>query len=71
MNNAEYIKIDIKIIPQDIIDKYDLLSNQYDRYIHVRIEKGMYGLVQAGIIAYEALKDNIKTYVYAPTKIGQ
>ena len=44
MNKAEYIKIALKIIPQEIIDKYDLLSKQCDRYIYVIIEKGMHGL---------------------------
>ena len=31
----------------------------------------MYGLVQAGIIAHDALKDLHKPYVYAPAKITQ
>ena len=31
----------------------------------------MYGLVQAGIIAHEALKEHLKPYGYAPEKITQ
>ena len=56
MNKAEYIKIALKIIPQESIEKYDLLSKQCNRYIYVRIEKGIYALVQAGIIEHDALK---------------
>ena len=56
MNKAQYLKIALNILPQDIIDKYDLLRKQCDGYIYVRIEKGMYGLVQAGIITHDALK---------------
>ena len=56
---AEYIKIALKIIPQEIIENDELLNNQCGGYLYVRIKKGMYGLVQAGIIAHEALKDHI------------
>ena len=31
----------------------------------------MYGLVKAGIIAHEALKEHLKPYEYAPAKITQ
>ena len=31
----------------------------------------MYGLVRAGIIAHEALKEHLKPYGYAPAKITQ
>ena len=31
----------------------------------------MYGLVQAGIIVHEALKEHLKPYVYATAKITQ
>ena len=44
--NPEYYKIEIKITPQYIIEKYDLNNNQSDGYIYVRAEKGMYVLVQ-------------------------
>ena len=42
---AEYLKIALKKNPQEIIDKYDLLNKRCNRYLYVRIEKGMYGLV--------------------------
>ena len=71
MNKAQYLKIAIKIIPQEIIDKYDLLNKQCDRYIYVRIEKVMCGLVQANIISHDALKEHLKPYGYAPAKITQ
>ena len=49
---AEYYNIEIKLIPQDIIDKYDLNNKQRYGYIYIRYKKGMYGLVQSGIIAH-------------------
>ena len=71
MKKAEYIKIDLKITPQEIIDKYNLLNKKCDGYIYVIIEKGIYDLLQAGIIAHESLKENLQPYGYAPGKITQ
>ena len=36
MNKAEYLKIALKILPQEIIDTYDLIRKQCDVYIYVR-----------------------------------
>ena len=42
----------IKIIPQEIIDTYDLKTLVDDQgWIYMRIDKGMYGLKKSGIIA--------------------
>ena len=71
MNKAEYLKILIKIIPQEVINTYDLIRKQCDGYIYVRIKKGMYGLVQTGIITHDALKEHLKPYVYVPVKTTQ
>ena len=71
MNKAEYLKIALKILPWDIINTYDLLSNKCDGYIYLKIEKGMYVLVQAVIIAHHALKENLKPYCYALANITQ
>ena len=60
MKKLEYLNIVLKIIPQEIIDKYDLLNNQCYGYIYVRIEKVMYGLVQSGIISHDSLKEHLK-----------
>ena len=46
------MRIPLKIIPQEIIDTYDLKALVDDQAcIYMRTEKGMYGLKQAGIIA--------------------
>ena len=71
MKKANYQKIAIKLIPQEIIDKYDLNNKQIDGYIYVRVEKGMYGLVQSGIIAHEEIKGCLKPYDCAPARITQ
>ena len=50
--DPEFMRIPLKIFPQKIIDTYDLKALVDDQgWIYMRIEKGMYGLKQDGIIA--------------------
>ena len=60
LNNAiskhGYYNISLSLIYQDVIDEYNLVDKQIDRFFYVRAEKGMYGLVQEDIIAHTALR---------------
>ena len=58
----EYMKIHISLIPQEIIDAYDLMPKVHNGYIYVAICKGMYGLPQAGILANQLLAQNLKPF---------
>ena len=63
------MRIPLKIIPQDIIDAYDLTSlvnNQGG--IYMRIETSMYGLKQAGIIANQELVKHMAPFRYHPVQ---
>ena len=63
------MRIPLKIIPQEIIDAYNLnamVNNQ--GWIHMRIKKGMYSLKQAGIIAYQELVKNMAPFGYHPVQ---
>jgi len=63
----EYIKIHISKIPEEIIQKYDLLSKVDDKgWIYIEIRKGMYGLKQAGSNA--RLKVKLAKHGYFPTR---
>ena len=55
----EYMKIHISLIPQEIIDEYNLMPKVHNGYIYVAIGKGMYGLPQAGILANQLLARNL------------
>ena len=58
------MRIPLKIIPQEIIDNYDLKGLVDDQgWIYMRIEKGMYGLKQAGIIANHELVKHMAPFV--------
>ena len=45
------------------------MRNQNCGFIYVRVEKVMYGLLQASIIVHMSLKDNLPPFGYAPTTI--
>ena len=54
--DPEFMRIPLKIIPQEIIDTYGLKVLVDDQgWIYMSIEKGMYVLKQAGIIANQDL----------------
>jgi hypothetical protein len=51
----EYMVINLSSLPQETIDKYDLIKIAQDGKLYIEIQKGMYGLPQAGILANELL----------------
>ena len=61
------MKVPLKYFPQDIIDKYELHSIvTKDNYIYIKIKKGMYGLKQAAVLAYNQLVKNLANDGYYP-----
>ena len=66
MPNPEYMKVAYKYFPQDIIDKYELNKKVHQGYIYIKILKGMYGLKQAAVLAYENLIKNLEPFGYEP-----
>ena len=47
MERYEYMKMPIALIPQEIIDTYNLLPKVHKDHIYIEIRRGMYGLPQA------------------------
>ena len=44
MERYEYMRIPVNMIPQCIMEQYNLAEIAHDRYVLVEIRKGMYGL---------------------------
>jgi hypothetical protein len=59
--------INLASLPQETIEKYDLNELAQDRKVYIEIQKGMYGLPQAGILANELLQRNLVKDGYRPT----
>ena len=67
--DPEFMRIPLKITPQEIIDTYDLKALvYYQGWIYMLIEKVMYGLKQAGITANQELVKNMAPFGYHPVK---
>jgi len=61
--------IPIKNIPQAIIDSYNLQEYVVDGIAYFKVNKGMYGLPQAGKIANDQLIEFLKLQVYKECNI--
>ena len=67
MDEAEYMRLPLKYFPADIIETYNINNlKEADDYVYIKIKKGMYGLKQAAILAYDHLVKNLKEHGYEP-----
>jgi hypothetical protein len=64
LERPKYMRIPVKLIPQEIIDDYKLTPLIYRDYIFVEINKGMYGLPQAGLLGNKILARRLAKYGY-------
>jgi hypothetical protein len=60
------MRIPLASIPQSIIYQYALRDKAHKGLVLVEISKGMYGLPQSGILAFNQLKTHLATHDYAP-----
>ena len=66
MKDAEYMRIHKKYLPQDIVKRYNLETKLHHDYFYCKIKRGIYGLKQAAMLAYNFLKQNLALYGYEP-----
>jgi hypothetical protein len=67
MKRKEYMKARLRDFPPNIIEQYGLMDLVTpDGYVYVMINKGMYGLKNAAILAYDNLKRNLEPFGYYP-----
>jgi hypothetical protein len=70
MARYEYMQLQIADMPEDIIAHYKLTDIvTHNGYIYCKIQKGMYGLPQARIIAQQLLKKRLKAHGYCQSTI--
>jgi hypothetical protein len=67
LGRFEYMVINLASLPQETIEKYDLNELAQDGKIYIEIQKGVYGLPQAGILTNELLHRNLAEDGYRPT----
>ena len=67
MSEPKYMRIHSKYFFEDIRSEYDIDSKiAPDGYVYIRIQKGMYGLKQATVLAYNQLVRNLEPHGYVP-----
>ena len=66
MEQPEYMKMHTKYIPDDIMQQYNLNELVYKGYVYIQINKGMYGLKQAALLAYQQLQNFLCPAGYSP-----
>jgi len=59
LQRPEYIRIQCKFISDAILDKYSLLPFLSNNSVLFRVDKGMYGLPQAGLLAKQELQEHL------------
>ena len=69
MDRYEYTKLPLDIIPEKIIQQYNLINLEYKGFVYMEIQKGMYGLPQTGKIANDKLKLHLEKFGYDPAPI--
>ena len=67
----EFMRLPLTIIPQEIVDAYNLKELAEDGWVYCRIDGGMYGLPQAGKIAHDVLVNRLRTTGYYPVQCSQ
>ena len=69
MNIYEYMKLPLDIIPEEIIQQYNLRKLAHKGSVYMETRKGMYGIPQAGKIENDKLKLHLDKFGYDPTPI--
>jgi Reverse transcriptase (RNA-dependent DNA polymerase) len=64
LDRPEYLRIQVNLIPDEIMDEYQLQNLIKNGNVLARIDKGMYGLPQAGILANKLLKERLEPHGY-------
>ncbi len=60
MTRFEYMRLKMSNMPEDVIEHYNLQAIVTpDGFVYCKIQKGMYGLPLAGMIAQELLKEHL------------
>ena len=60
------MKVPYKYFSMDIRRRYNLDNHLHNGYIYIKIKRGMYGLKQAALLAYDHLSGLLQNAGYFP-----
>ena len=64
LDRPEYVRIKFGDIPTEFVNEYDLTSFAHNDWVYFEINKGVYGLKQAGRLANDLLSDRLQAFGY-------
>ena len=73
LKRYEYLKLKFTNFPEDVIKQYNLRDKATPQgfVYYVEVQKGIYGLPQAGLLAQELLEKRLGAHGYRQSKLPQ
>ena len=69
MARYKYMQLHLADMPEDVIEHYQIANKATpEGYVYCKIQKGMYGLPLAGIIAQQLLKEHLHKHGYCQSQ---
>ena len=70
MQIYQFMCLHCRYVTIKIANEYNLTDNYFDSngYVYLEIWKGMYGLKESAILAYEQLRAHLAQFGYVPMK---
>ena len=67
MDEPEYMKIPVRLVPDEIKVGYKVSEFEHSGYVYVQINKGVYGLSQAGLLSNKLLDTRLAKHRFNKT----
>ena len=64
LDQYEYMKMPVDLIPDNIMDLYNLHNKVKNGLVYMQIQRGLYGLPQSGILVNTILRERLKPHGY-------
>jgi hypothetical protein len=70
MEEPEYMRMKLSNLPQEFVDLYDFTKIAEDNgNVYIKVQKGMNGLPQAGILAHRILEQQLNEHGYQQSQV--
>jgi hypothetical protein len=68
LTQFEYMKMLLSRFPEEIVQKYNLITLAVDGWVYIETRKGMYGLKQEGLLVNQLLQTRLAPFGYYPAR---
>ena len=71
MEQPKYMRMKLSNLPQEFVDLYNLTKIAEDNgNVYIKVQKGVYGLPQAGILAHRLLEQQLNEHGYQQSQVA-